>query len=245
MGAAFGWGLLSASSLVIGAVIALRISIPVRVIGLIMGFGAGVLISAVAFDLVEEAAEKSTGNGALIAGLFAGCLVYFGGDRLIDNLGGGDRKDPTGAEEKDGSNPLSIVLGTVLDGIPESMVIGLAIFEGGGVGAAYLAAVFISNLPESISSTSGLVSSGWVKSRILWMWIGIALVSAVASLAGYGLFQDSSPEVVAFVLTFAAGAILTMLANTMMPEAFEHGGKWVGIMVTLGFATAFTIHLLD
>jgi ZIP family zinc transporter len=247
MGAAFGWGLLSASSLVIGAVIALLFRIPLRVIGLIMGFGAGVLISAVAFDLVEEAAGKSTGHGALISGLFAGCLVFFGGDRLIDHLGGGNRKKATGAEEEgeDGGSPLSIVLGTVLDGIPESMVIGLTIFEGGAVGAAYLAAVFISNLPESISSTSGLLSSGWVKSRILWMWIGIMLVSAVASLAGYGLFQNSSPEVVAFVLTFAAGAILTMLANTMMPEAFEHGGKWVGIMVTLGFATAFTIHLLD
>ncbi len=247
MGAAFGWGLLSASSLVIGGVIALLIRIPLRVIGLIMGFGAGVLISAVAFDLVEEAAGKSTGHGALIAGLFSGCLVFFGGDRLIDHLGGGNRKKATGAAEEgeDGGSPLSIVLGTVLDGIPESMVIGLTIFEGGAVGAAYLAAVFISNLPESISSTSGLLTSGWMKSRILWLWIGIMLVSAVASLAGYGLFQDSSPGVVAFVLTFAAGAILTMLANTMMPEAFEHGGKWVGIMVTLGFATAFTIHLLD
>jgi ZIP family zinc transporter len=247
MGAAFGWGLLSASSLVIGSVIALVIRLPLRAIGLIMGFGAGVLISAVAFDLVDEAASKSTGHGALIAGLFAGCLVFFGGDRLIDRLGGGNRKKATGAEKEgeDGGSPLSIVLGTVLDGIPESMVIGLTIFEGGAVGAAYLAAVFISNLPESISSTSGLLNSGWVKSRILWMWIGIALVSALASLAGYGLFQDSSPEVVAFVLMFAAGAILTMLANTMMPEAFEHGGKWVGIMVTLGFATAFTIHLLD
>ena len=112
-------------------------------------------------------------------------------------------------------------------------MIGLTIFEGGAVGAAYLAAVFISNLPESISATSGLVAGGWEKSRILWMWIGIAVVSAVAALAGYGLFQDSSPDVVAFVLTFAAGAILTMLANTMMPEAFEHGGKWVGIMTTL------------
>ncbi len=246
MGAAFGWGLLSASSLVIGSVIAILIRIPLRLIGLIMGFGAGVLISAVAFDLVQEASEKSTGHGALIAGLFAGCLVFAGGDWAIDHLGGGNRKDPTGAEEEEGGgSSLSIVLGSVLDGIPESMVIGLTIFEGGAVGAAYLTAVFISNLPESISSTSGLLSSGWLKSRILWMWIGIMVVSALASLAGYGLFQDSSPEVVAFVLTFAAGAILTMLANTMMPEAFEHGGKLVGIMATLGFATAFTIHLLD
>jgi ZIP family zinc transporter len=245
MGAAFGWGLLSASSLVIGSIIAILIRIPIRLIGLIMGFGAGVLISAVAFDLVQEAAEKSTGHGWLVAGLFSGCLVFAGGDWLIGHLGGGDRKDPTGAGAKGGGSSLSIVLGSVLDGIPESMVIGLTIFEGGAVGAAYLTAVFISNLPESISSTSGLLTSGWLKSRILWMWIGIMVVSALASLAGYGLFQDSSPGVVAFVLTFAAGAILTMLANTMMPEAFEHGGKWVGIVVTIGFAIAFTIHLLD
>jgi ZIP family zinc transporter len=245
MAASFGWGVLAASSLVIGSVVALLFRIPLRVIGLIMGFGAGVLISAVAFDLVNEAAEKSIGQGWSAGGLFAGCLVFFIGDRLIDRLGGGDRKDPTGTEEDSGGSPLSIVLGTVLDGIPESMVIGLTIYEGGAVGAAYLAAVFISNLPEAISSTSGLVSSGWKKSRILWMWISIALISGLASLAGYGLFQDASPETVGFVLTFAAGAILTMLANTMMPEAFEHGGKLVGIMVTLGFAVAFTVHVLD
>jgi ZIP family zinc transporter len=245
MAASFGWGTLAASSLVIGSIVALVFRINLRTIGLIMGFGSGVLISAVAFDLVQEAADKSIGQGWTAAGLFAGCLVFFFGDRLIDHLGGGDRKDPTGAEEDSGGSSLSIVLGSVLDGIPESMVIGLTIFEGGAVGAAYLAAVFISNLPESISSTSGLVTSGWKKSRILWMWIAIALISGLASLAGYGLFQNSSPEVVAFVLTFAAGAILTMLANTMMPEAFEHGGKLVGIMVTLGFAVAFTIHVLD
>ena len=220
MAASFGWGTLAASSLVIGALVALRFRIGLRAIGLIMGFGAGVLISALAFDLVEEGADKASGSGWAVAGLFAGCLVFFGGDRLIDRLGGGDRKAATGAGE--GGSSLSIVLGTVLDGIPESMVIGLTIFEGGAVGAAYLAAVFISNLPESISSSSGLVAGGWTKSRVLWMWVGIA-----------------------FVLSFAAGAIITMLAETMMPEAFEHGGKLVGVVTTLGFAVAFTIHTLD
>ena len=243
MAEAFGWGTLAASSLVIGAVVALVFNIRLRVIGLIMAFGAGVLISAVAFDLVEEAAAKSSGDGWAIAGLFAGCFVFFGGDSLIDRLGGGDRKDADGDQES--GSPLAIVLGTVLDGIPESMVIGLTIFEGGAVGAAYLAAVFISNLPEAISSTSGLVASGWQKARILWMWIGIAVVSGLASAAGYGLFQNSSPDTVAFVLTFAAGAIITMLATTMIPEAFEHGGKLVGVVTTLGFAVAFTIHTLD
>jgi ZIP family zinc transporter len=240
---ALGWGTLAASSLVIGAVIALMFHISVRVIGMIMAFGAGVLISAVAFDLVQEASDMSSGHGALITGLFAGCLVYFGGDLLIDRFGGSRRKDASGGQES--GSPLAIVLGSVLDGIPESMVIGLTIFQGGKVGAAYLIAVFISNLPESISSTTGLVIGGWKKSRVLWMWIGIAVISGIASLAGYGLFQDASPEVVAFVLTFAAGAILTMLANTMFPEAYKNGGKWVGVVTTLGFAVAFTIHLLD
>jgi zinc transporter, ZIP family len=148
-----------------------------------------------------------------------------------------------GAQE-DGS-PLAIVLGTVLDGIPESMVIGLTIYEGGEVGAAYLAAVFISNLPESLASTAGLAASGWNAMRILAMWTGIVLISGVASLAGYALFQGSSPDTVAFVLAFAAGAILTMLADTMMPEAYENGGRLTGVATTLGFVVAFAIHTLE
>jgi zinc transporter, ZIP family len=243
MAGAFGWGTLAATSLVIGAIVALLFHIGPRTIGLIMAFGAGVLISAVAFDLVEEAAGMSSGSGWVIAGIFAGSAVFFGGDWLIDRSGGSQRKDAEGGQES--GSALAIVLGTVLDGVPESMVIGLTIFQGGAVGAAYLIAVFISNLPESIASTSGLVASGWKKAQVLWMWIGIALVSGLASLAGFALFQDSSPDVIAFVLAFAAGAILTMLADTMMPEAYEHGGKLVGVLTTLGFVVAFTIHVLD
>jgi ZIP family zinc transporter len=241
--AALGWGTLAASSLVIGAIFALLVRIDLRVTGLIMGFGAGVLISAVAFDLVEEAVDMASGHGAVLLGIFAGCGVFFGGDWLIDRSGGADRKDAKGAQQT--GSPLAIVLGTVLDGIPESMVIGLTIFQGGAVGAAYLVAVFISNMPEAISSTAGLTAAGWKNERILWLWIAITVISGVASLAGYGLFQNSSPDVVAFVLAFAAGAILTMLADTMMPEAYENGGRLVGVVTTLGFAVAFVIHTLD
>jgi zinc transporter, ZIP family len=240
MWGAFGWGLLAASSLVIGAILALLLPIRLRTIGLVMGFGAGVLISAVAFDLVEEAVEMEAAAWAPTLGIFAGCGAFFGGDLFIDRMGGGERKDAKGAQE--GGSPLAIVLGTVLDGIPESTVIGLTIFHGGGVGAAYLSAVFISNLPEAISSTAGLAASGWRRVKILWMWVGIALVSALASLAGYAIFQDASPEMVSFVLTFAAGAIITMLADTMIPEAYEHGGKLTGVVTTLGFVVAFGIH---
>ena len=243
MGAAFGWGLLAASSLVIGAIAALLFRIEPRVIGLIMGFGAGVLISALSFDLVEEAVDKDPDHWVPLVGMFAGCFAFFGGDQLISRYGGADRKDSGGAQEE--GSPLAIVLGTVLDGIPESLVIGLTIVEGGAVGTAYLAAVFISNLPEAISSTAGLAASGWQKSRILWMWVGIALVSGLASFLGYSLFEDASPDTVAFILTFAAGGILAMLAETMMPEAYQQGRKLVGIATTLGFVVAFGIHQLD
>ena len=242
MGAAFGWGTLAASSLVIGALVALRFSIGLRTIGLVMAFGAGVLISAVSFDLIEEASDMASGQAPVAVGLFAGCLVFFGGDRLIDRLGGSGRKRAAGADGD--SSALAIVLGTVLDGIPESAVIGLTIYQGGAVGAAYLTAVFLSNLPEAISATTGLVTGGWRRSRVLWMWIAIVAVSGIASLGGYALFQESSPDTVAVVLAFAAGAILTMLANTMMPEAFEHSGKLVGVVTTLGFAAAYAIHSL-
>jgi len=243
MGAAFAWGTLAASSLVLGAAAALWVRIGFRTIGLIMGFGAGVLISAVAFDLVEEAIGKATGHGAVLLGMFAGCGVFFAGDVLIDRAGGARRKSARGARE--GDSALAIVLGTVLDGIPESIVIGLTIYESGAVGAAYLTAVFVSNVPEAVSSTAGLVASGWRSRRILAMWTLIALISGLASLVGYGLFQHASPDTLAFVNAFAAGAILTMLADTMMPEAYEHGGKLVGVVTTLGFVVALVIDQLD
>jgi ZIP family zinc transporter len=243
MAEAFGWGILAASSLVLGAIVAIRFRLGLRTIGLIMGFGAGVLISAVAFDLVEEAVDTASGHGAVVVGIFAGCGVFFAGDWLIDRVGGADRKDARGAQE--GGAALAIVLGTVLDGVPESIVIGLTLYEGGAVGLAYLVAVFVSNLPESISSSAGLAASGWTRSRILWLWIGIMLVSGVASLAGYALLQHASDNAVAFVLAFAGGAILTMLADTMMPEAYEHGGALAGVVTTCGFVVAFALHLVD
>ena len=204
MAQSFAWGVLAASPLVIGAILALRVRFELQTIGLIMGFGAGALISAVAFDLVDEAVHKSSGHGATLAGLFIGCGAFFGGDWAIDRMGGSKRKSPRGAE--DGDDALGIVLGSVLDGIPESIVVGLTIYESGAVGGAYLAALLMSNLPEAISSTVGLVAAGWRRRTILAMWSLIVAVSGVASLAGYVAFQHAPDDVVAFVLTFAAGA---------------------------------------
>jgi zinc transporter, ZIP family len=240
---AFVWGLIASSSLLIGSVLALRISVSRLMLGLVMAFGAGVLISAVAFELVEGAFEESKLLSDVAIGLFAGCAVFSIGDAIIDRLGGADRKRMGG--EQAGGSALAIVLGIVLDGIPESAVIGLTLLEGGAVSAAILVAVFLSNLPESIAATSGLKASGWRRTKILELWGAVLLVSALAALAGYAFFDGASPSVVAFVLAFAGGAILTMLADTMMPEAFEHGGKLVGVFTTLGFATAFAVSAFE
>ena len=240
---AFAWGLFAASSLLIGGLLAIRVAVSRVVLGLVMAFGAGVLISAVAFELVEEAFETSSLLRDVAIGLFAGCAVFSIGDAIIDRLGGADRKRMSG-EQASGS-ALAIVLGTVLDGIPESAVIGLTLLEGGAVSTAMLVAVFISNLPEAVAATTGLVEAGWRRVRILELWAGVILVSALAALAGYALFDGASPSVVAFTLAFAGGAILTMLADTMMPEAFQYGGKLVGVFTTLGFATAFAVSAFE
>jgi ZIP family zinc transporter len=243
MWAALGWGLFAGSSLILGGVLALVLPIRERWLGLIMAFGAGVLISAVAYELVAEAFETSAGNGSLALGLSSGALTFFIGDLLVDRMGGDGRKKMR--RTAGAGSALAIVLGIVLDGIPESAVIGLGLLGGAGVSVAVIAAVFLSNLPEAIAATTGLRSGGWRSSRIIGLWVLVALVSGVASLLGYAVFDSAGPGALAFVLAFAGGAILTMLADTMMPEAFEESGKLVGLATALGFALSFALTLAE
>jgi zinc transporter, ZIP family len=245
MWSAFGWGLFAGSSLILGGAIALVFTIRERLLGLIMAFGAGVLISAVSFELVAEAYETAAGSGSLALGLAAGALTFFVGDALVDRIGGEGRKKMTGPAAAGTGSALAIVLGIVLDGIPESAVIGLGLLEGTGVSLAVIAAVCLSNLPEAIAATTGLDAGGWKQSRIMGLWVVVTLVSGLASLLGYVAFDSAGPSALAFVLAFGGGAILTMLADTMMPEAFEHGGKAVGLLTTLGFGLAFALTILE
>jgi zinc transporter, ZIP family len=239
MAEAFGWGALAGSSLLLGGLIALRFKIGEHLLGIVMAFGAGVLISAVAYELVLEAFDTSGGEGVAL-GLAAGALAFYAGDAAIARMGGGDRKSIGGGRAAAGA-PLALVLGIVLDGIPETAVVGLGLLEWHGVSVAVIAAVFLSNLPESIAATTGLATSGWKPSRILGLWVIVIAICALASLAGYALLDDASPRTLAFVLAFAGGAVLTMLADTMMPEAFEHARRPAGLATTLGFAVAFAI----
>lgn len=238
---AFGWGLLASSSLLIGAVAVLIRPPGQRTVALIMAFGAGVLISAVAYDLVEDAFEASNGV-VLIAGLAAGALTFYIGDLLIDRMGGRDRKRSSGARE--GGAGAAIALGTVLDGVPESVVLGTTLVAGSGVSWAILAAVFLSNLPESMAATTGLLKSGARTSQVMLLWAATTLVSGIAAGLGYALLGDASGSAVALVQAFAAGALLTMLTDTMIPEAYEHSGPATGLVTVLGFTVAFGISTL-
>jgi len=240
---AFAWGVFAAGSLVVGAVMALVLPISQRALGLIMAFGSGVLISAVAYELVEEASTTTDSNWVISIGLAAGALTFFVGDNLIDRFAGADRRHSRDTDDESGSAS-AIVLGTVLDGIPESAVIGLTLVGGGSIGAAVVAAVFISNIPEAIAGTSGLYKRGWKRSRLLLMWSAIALVSGVAAMTGFAFGDSASPEALAFVLAFAGGALLTMLADSMIPDAFKLGGNAAGLFTTFGFGLAFALTAL-
>jgi zinc transporter, ZIP family len=237
--AAGAWGLLGGAALVLGALLGLVRSIPARTIALVMAFGAGVLISALAFELTAEAYDAAGGR-AVVLGLLGGALVFYAGDWVIDHRGGDQRKR-SGGQQSDGA-PLAIVLGALLDGIPESVAIGVSLLGGNPVGGAVVAAVFLSNIPESLSATTGLRKAGHTVRWVLLLWTAVAVVSGLAAALGYGLLGGASPEVIATIDAFAAGAILTMLADTMMPEAFDGGGSLVGLVTTMGFVLAFLLH---
>jgi zinc transporter, ZIP family len=234
---AFWWGGLAASSLLIGGLLALWLPIPTRLLGLVMAFGVGVLTSAVAFELVEDSFEDSPLGVGL--GMLAGALTFYLGDAWIDRIGGLDRKRSQHTPAN--ANALAIVLGTVLDGVPESVVLGITLVASDTVGVAVLAAVFLSNLPESVAATVGLRAGGWRPVGVLGLWGAVTLVSATAAQVGFVTLDSASPAVLAFVNAFAGGAILTMLADTMAPEAYEHGGRSVGLATTVGFLAAFLI----
>lgn len=231
------WGLGAASALIVGALIGLSAKVPRRLVALTMAFGTGALISALAFDLTEDAFAHG-GTLPVAGGLAAGALVFFAGNQVIHRFGGG-RRGKRAAKAAD--NGPAIVLGAMLDGIPESVVLGTTLLGGGGIGVPFLAAVLMSNIPEALSAAADLRKEGHKPTWIIGLWVGVALISGLAAALGYALLGGMGETAVPLIQAFAAGAILTMLSDTMIPEAFADGGDLTGLATVFGFATAFLL----
>lgn len=236
---ALGWGFVAASSLLLGAVIGVRVKLGDRPIGLLMGLGAGALIAGVSFELAEDAISAG-GFTPLAFGIALGAILFYAGDRLIERQGHRGRNHrPRGADAQASGGTLA--LGALLDGLPEQAAIGIGLAAGGSVGASLVAAVFLSNVPEALSSADAMKKAGRPPSHVLRLWAFVTLVTTLASGIGYAALGDASGNVTALILGVAAGAVLVMLTDAMIPDAVDKGGRTVGLVTCLGFALAVLI----
>ncbi|MEP5568886.1 MAG: ZIP family zinc transporter [Halioglobus sp.] len=242
LSAAF-WGFFSGGALIVGAAIGYYYSVPNRLAAAVMAFGAGVLISALSFELMEEAFQIA-GLGATATGFLLGAIAYAGANRWLATRGARHRKrsgDQQPSEQEDGGSGAAIAMGALLDGIPESIAIGLSILHGGAVSIATVAAIFLSNLPEGMSSSIGMRKSGRSATYVFGVWVAIAMACGLSSLAGYVVFDSFSPMVIGATTAVAAGAMLTMIVDTMIPEAFAETHDWTGLIAVLGFLASFSL----
>jgi ZIP family zinc transporter len=225
------WGLVGSSSLVLGAALGIRLRLPNRWLGLLLGFGAGALISAISFELADEALAAG-GPAALALGLALGALTFYAGDRVLE------RRTDTPREQRRPSGGTALALGALLDGLPEQAAIGLSIAVGGKVGLSLVAAVFISNVPEALGSAADMRAAGRPRGTIVRLWIAVSVITTAASVLGYAALSGASGTVTGAVQAFAAGALLVMLIDAMIPEAHQRAGRVAGMATVLGYALA-------
>jgi ZIP family zinc transporter len=237
--AAILWGGLAAASLLAGYFLAAR-GLSKRMVGVVMGFGAGALISAIAYELIPESMLV---GWQMPAAFLIGALAFYLGDWIVDRQGGEDRKNLTEGQEP--GSGAAIFIGTLLDNVPESIILGMGFAIGGAVNLAFMAAVFVSNLPEGLAGTLSLENAGHSHRSVFWMWTSLVILSALCAGLGYLIVRYLPGLDGRYSQAFAAGAMLTMIADAMMPEAFEHGGKLVGIFTVFGFLTAAILSVVQ
>ena len=239
---ALGWGALAASSLVLGALLAFARRWPARQVGLVLAFGAGALISAVSFELAAEGLRVGS-LGAMAIGLGTGALTYFVLDGLIASRTSAGRGRAGRAGGSDSGTALA--LGAFLDGIPEQLVLGIGLAAGEGIGIGLLVAIFVSNLPEAIGSATEMRKGRIGEREIVRLWAAVAVICTLASVAGFGIADLVSGELRAAIDGFAAGALLVMLIDSMIPDATRESGRVAGLVTTLGFAVATALSSLS
>jgi ZIP family zinc transporter len=241
-----GWGFLAGSALLLGAGIGYFARLPARLIASVMAFGSGVLISALVLDLMNEAYEQGGFTSASV-GLLAGAAVYSIANVALSHHGARHRKRSGGQQPSESSAPgsgLSIAIGALLDGIPESIVIGVSLLAGGSVSFVAVIAIFVSNLPEGLSSSAGMKKAGRSTAYVFGLWGAITVISGLAAAAGYAIFGRFSRTIVAATTATAAGAMLTMLVDTMIPEAFDEARDFAGLVTVVGFLASFVLSKL-
>lgn len=236
LAAAF-WALIGSGALLVGALLGFWLNVSRKTLGLIMGFGAGTLLSAISFDLVLEAFEVSPGL-PVVVGLLAGALAFWVGDLLIERMQNKNQASDDSTDEEEEGSGLQLALGATLDGVPESVAIGLTLLGGNPVSAAIVIAVFLSNVPEGMAASVELARTGYSKAKIMAIWLSVVALCVVAAAVGFVALGDAHPQTIAVINSFAAGSILAMLSITMMPQAFAKGGRAVGLVTVLGFILA-------
>ncbi len=236
-------------TLLIGAAVALIWDIPRTIVAAIMAFGAGVMLATLALELVAESREAA-GIRPVVIGFGVGAVLYVGGDRLVERLL--SRHDARhrsrnihsrrGTAHPGGGGAFAV--GALLDGIPESLVIGVLVALTGGFPAAMVVAIGLSNIPEGLAGSAAMLRAGRSKRTILGLWSSITVISMVAAVLGTAALSSAPPEVLAFVVSLAAGALLAMVSNAMIPEAYEEDHWLSGLIVAAGFLVAFVMNEL-
>lgn len=228
MSQAILWGVVAASPLFVGAVLAMLRTWPPRWLGIVLGFGAGALMASIAFELWEEGLKRG-GAVPLVLGVAAGALAYYTAARILD---------ARAAKKKGEAGGGQLAVGALLDGIPEQLVLGIGLASGEPVSIALVVAILVSNLPESIGSAADLLQDGMAKGRVLLLWSGVAVVCALATVAGFALATVTGDVFRTAANGFAAGALLVMLVDSMVPEAQSKAKESTGLATVLGFALA-------